>query len=533
MNVYSLVETPIKYELLLNDSVRIRYLLNDFRICVSRFLGINFMLPKLFKLSKTSTLLFAAIGFGLSLGIMGVLMPYYFVLVGIAGILYVIVAWLWPEIALLGVLCFTSTIFDIYALPSVPIGVGNLIISDILIFVLIGIIFLRVIYHSSLYIIHTPIDMPLLAFYGTAILTTVIGIYNSRVTFNQSLGEVRAVNFYLIFFIVTNLVRNEKQLRRLFKGIIFLALFVAVAMIVQYVLGPSVPILPGRVETLDTGGTTSYGVTRILPPGQSLVMPGFVCLVVQMLFDKKSPRFGIHMIQLGIIGLAVLLTFNRSFWTAITLALLLVGLLVSIRDKIMYFQIAFWTVLIGIFVIAPFASVKGGKVAKLVDGITVRMSTLFNPDTVQEDSLLYRYVENEYAFPVIASHPFWGLGLGAYYRPFDHRLDYGSAVGSSYVHNGHLYIMIKTGLIGYFFFVWFLLLFVKRGLQNWGRSPELLPKGIVLSFTAVVIGTLVAGFVNPIFMQPYWTTVIGTMLGVSEVILRIDNSQIMNKPRLK
>jgi hypothetical protein len=449
-------------------------------------------------------------------------------LVGIAGIVYVIVAWLWPEIALLSILLFTSTVFDLYAFPSIPIGIGNLIISDILIFVLIGIIFLRDMLQPSSFI-HTPLDLPLLAFYGTALLATAIGIFTSRVTFNQSLGEVRSVNFYLTFFIVTNLVRNEKQLRRLYRGIAILAIFVALAMIAQYSLGNAIKILPGRVETLDTAGAVSYGVTRILPPGQSLVMLGFVCLAVQMLFTKTSSRFMIHFIQLGIVGLAVLLTFNRSFWAAIGLALFLVGLLVSLRDKVKYVSIVFGTVVIGALILTPYLAInKGDAVQKLIDGITVRMSTLFNPDTANEESLQYRYIENEYAYPQIASHPFIGLGLGANYRPWDSRIDYGPFKSglTYYIHNGHLWVMLKTGLFGYLFFMWFLLMFIKRAIQNWKLIPDPFLKGIVLSFAVTIVGVLVATIVDPIFAQDFWIPVIGIMLGMGEVIIRLNRDRI-------
>ena len=130
------------------------------------------------------------------------------------------------------------------------------------------------------------------------------------------------------------------------------------------------------------------------------------------------------------------------------MALFLVSLLVSLRDKVKYVKIVFWTVLIGAFILTPFLSVKGGAVEKLIDGITVRMSTLFNPDTTKEDSLVYRYIENEYAYPQIESHPFIGLGLGANYRPVDRRVDYGPAKSSLtyYIHNGHLWVMLKPGL---------------------------------------------------------------------------------------
>jgi O-antigen ligase len=478
--------------------------------------GMDFMQNQLYKQPSILNQLALVCGFGLLLGIAAIKIPMFLLFVGVAGVIYIMIAWFWPEIAILGILFFTSTIFDVYAYPSIPIGIGNLIISDILLFVLIGIIFLRVILRSSSYFIRTPLDKLLFAFYGTAILATIIGISNSKVTFNGSLDEVRKVNFYLVFFVVTNLVRNEKQLRRLISGIVFLSIFVALAMIAQYILGPSVPILPGRVETLRTSASISYGVTRVLPPGQSMVMLGFVCLVVQMLFNKSSSRFIIYLFQLGLVGLAVLLTFNRNFWGAIALALFLVSLLVSLRDKVKYVQIVMWVVLVGSFVLILFRSVIGGEVNKLVDGITARMSTLFSSDTANESSLQYRSIENGYAYTQIASTPFIGIGLGAAFRPEDSRL-----VGPSYIHNGHLYVILKTGLIGYLFFMWFLLLFIKRGLQNWRQTVDPFLKGIVLSFTVVIVGILAANDVNPIFMQIYWAPVIGAMLGVGEVIQRI------------
>jgi len=485
------------------------------------------MQSNLLKRPPILTQLIVIFGLGLFLGIISIWLPPYFVIVGIAGIIYLVVAWLWPEIALLGILLFTSTIFDIYSLPSIPIGVGNLIVSDILIIVLIGIIFYRGMVRHISYFIHTPLDMPLLAFYGTAILATAVAIFNSRLTFNRSLGEIRIINYYLIFFIVTNLLRNEKQLRRLYSGIVFLAMFVALAMIVQYSLGNAVKILPGRVDTLSTASVTSYGITRVLPPGQSLILFAFVSLAVQLLFDKTQSRSLIYLIQLGIIGLAVLVTFNRSFWAAIALALLIVGLLISIREQVKYTKIVFWTVIVVTFIFTPLLVVKGGQVEKLMNAIVIRMSTLFNPDTSKEDSLVYRYIENEYAYPQIASHPLIGLGLGANYRPLDRRLDFGPAAGSLtfYVHNGHLWVILKTGLMGYLFFMWFLLLFIKRGLQNWKGIHDVFLKGLVLSFVAMVIGILAAVTVNPIVNQSNWAPIIAVMLGMSEVILRLNTKQ--------
>ena len=468
---------------------------------------------------------------GFVLGIISIWVPPTLILMGIAGILYFLISWLWPEIALLLILLLTSTIFDLYSLPSIPIGVGHIIVSDVLPFILIGIIFIRGLVESRYFFTHTPLDIPLLAFYGVAMLSTIMAIANSSITFNQSLGEVRVINLYLTFFIVTNLVRNKIQLQRLLNGMFFLAVFVALAMIAQFVLGNSVQILAGGVDTLSTAGTTSYGITRVLPPGQSLILVAFISLAVLMVLHRTLPRFIVSLIQLCIVGLAVLLTFNRSFWVTIALALFVVGVLVSLRDKVNYVRIAVWLAVIGAMVFIPLLMMDKGQVGKLADSAYIRLSTLFNPNTAQEDSLQYRYVENGYALPQIAAHPLVGLGLGANYRSYDSRIDFTRNPEynkNAYIHNGHLWVMLKTGLIGYFCLMWFMLLSLKRGLQYWKRISDPFFRGIMISFATTILGVLVATTVNPLFSAIYWAPVIGVVMGINEVIIKLNADQSIN-----
>jgi hypothetical protein len=481
------------------------------------------MRPQLLKQPITLIQLVVVLGIGVFLGLASVGLPPFLIIMAIGGVVYLMIAWSRSEIAILLILLLTSTAFDPFVdgiLPSISIGIGHLYIPDVLLAVLVGIIFLRGTVESKSFFTRTPLDVPLLVFYAIAIFSTAVAVFNSTVSFNQALGEFRVISLYLLFFLVTNLVRSKEQLLRLFNGIMLLVTLVAVAMIAQYVLGPTVPILPGRVENLNTGGSTAYGVTRILPPGQSLVMFGFICLVVKMLFDKISPRSVFNLIQLGVIGVAVLVTFNRNFWTAIVLALALVGILVSFRDKLKYVRIIFWSIFIGAMALAPFQSDKGSQVEKFVTGVTGRLTSIFNPQVGNESSLLYRAIENKYAFPQIASHPIVGLGLGANFRPPDPRLS-----GTDYIHNGHLYVMLKTGLLGYFFLMFFMFFSIIRGLRNWKEVADPLFKRIVLSSLSVLVGVFAANFVNPIFMQSFWTPVIGVMMGMSESVLVVYHKQ--------
>lgn len=479
---------------------------------------------------STPLQVFIICGIGLLLGAATYWLSPFLLLAAVAGLIYVVFTWFLPEGAVLIMVLWASTVFDIYSLPSISIGVGHLIISDFLLIIPLCIIILRAWVEPGFNLVHTPLDFPLLAFYAVGILSTVVAIYTSTITFNQSLGEVRIVNFYLIFFIVTNLMRDQKHLRRLLNGLFVLAGLVAMAMIVQAVLGSGVPILPGRVEALGATGGTDPSVTRVLPPGQSLVMVILVALIVLLVIDRRQLNIVPRFFGVFIVSVAVILTFNRSFWVGLFLALLLVGILISIRDKIRFVNILILAALVGAFLVVPALALNQAKTKDLFGSTAARMETLFNPNTINTDSVQDRFVENSYAVPQIVSHPFIGLGLGANYRPRDRRIDYGTITWDkfAYIHNGHFWVMLKTGLIGYLFFMWLLIRFIVRGFRNWNRIRDPYFKGILLAFAAVVVGIIVADLVNPIFRASYWTPLIGIMLGTGEVIINTNRVDTMH-----
>lgn len=487
------------------------------------------MSGQVLKRYPSKTQLFVILGIGLLLGVASVLLSPLWILVGVAGITYFVIVWGIPEIALLSILILTSTIIDVNSLPSIPIGFGHLLITDFLLFIPIGLIIFRSLAKLGFTFIHTPLDNPLLVFYITAILSTLIAIFiSSTVTFNQSLGEIRDVSFYLTFFIVTNMIRDKQHFKRLWTGINLITFFVALAMIAQYSLGSAVPILPGRVETFGMARDSSYEVTRVLPPGQSLVLVLFISQLVLLIINRTRIGFIGKIIQIFILGLAVLLTFNRSFWVATALAMFLVIVLISIREKAKFLRIALFVSFFGAILVVPVSFILRDQVAGLINSATGRLVTIFNPDILNESSIKFREVENIYAIPQIASHPLIGMGLGAVYRPIDSRIDFGYNPSwniRTYIHNGHLWLLLKTGLIGYISLMWLFYRFISRGFLNWRQISDPLYKSIMLSFFATIIGVLIATIVNPILNSTYWTPLIGIMMGMNEVILKIHHDQ--------
>lgn len=471
--------------------------------------------------------LIVACGIGLLLGAAALWFSPLWMLGALAGGFLVLVAVQRPEIGLLGIMIATSSIVFEERLPLIPIGIGSLHIPDVILLALFGLIILRWLVEPDFKIIRTPLDWPLLTFYGAALLSTFIAILQSSVEFNVGLREIRVVTYYLTFFAVTNLVREDRQLILLLRGLFLLATIVAVAMIALFLLGESLYLLPGRVETLQTQATVYSGITRILPPGQSLIVVAFIATTVTLVLDKFRPTNMLRFLQWGLLGLAVVLTFNRSFWVGVSLALFLLAYLVRRQDRQRLIGWSLIVIFLAAIIVLPAFDQPESQAARLMRASFERLATLVSTKTIgaQESTWRWRYFEYEHAFPQIMSHPLIGLGLGARYRPWDPRLDWKAPDGSgfdgrAYIHNGHLWILLKSGLLGYLCLLWLSLAFLVRGFEYWRRIPDRQMRGAVLGFTLTYIGVLIGAVVNPMFMQWFWTPVIGIMMGINEVVLK-------------
>jgi O-antigen ligase len=166
----------------------------------------------------------------------------------------------------------------------------------------------------------------------------------------------------------------------------------------------------------------------------------------------------------------------------------------------------------------------GSRAARLVGASIDRLSTLVRSGTFQgeDSSLNWRKIENRYALSTIASHPLIGLGMGYRYRPRDSRLDFSNDRFDfrGYIHNGHLWILLQSGLIGYLSLMWLSLAFLVRGFRYWRSIVDDQMRGVALGFTLVYLAVLIGALVNPTFMPWNWTPVIGIIMGINEVILR-------------
>jgi hypothetical protein len=454
------------------------------------------------------------------------------VVVAIVGIALLLAALKRPELALLGILFLTSSVVFESDLPLIPVPMGSLHIPDLIVLGLFGLIILRWLAERDFTLVSTPLDAPVWTFYGATFLLTLWAIRTTSLDFNIALRGMRIVSYYLVFFLVTNLIRDEAQLWLLLNGFFALASFVAVVMFAQFVLGDAIPILPGRVETLMTEDTTYRGIVRILPPGQSVVMVSFLGTLFALLMDRVRAASLLWVGQAALLGLGLVFTFQRNFWVMALLALALFVLLVRGRDRRRAFGWSMALGVAGLVVVLVIFTQPDSQPARLVNASAERLNTLAGDRVTTDSSLRARDVEYEYAIPQIRRHLLTGLGAGARYRPFDRRIDQiGGFDGRAYIHNGHLWILLQAGLPGYLGLMWITVLFLWRGFKFWQYVPDSRIKGIMLSFVLVYLGGLLGSVTSPMFMQWFWTPVFGLMFGVNEVIIRLYVPEDVRAPR--
>lgn len=431
-----------------------------------------------------------------------------------------------PEIALLGILIATSSIVFEEKLPLFSLGSVSLHIPDFLLLGSLGIIAGRWLVRPEIKIIRTPLDRPLLIFYGVTLLSTFIALNQSSVDVEMARRGIRVLSYYLTFFVVTNLVRERRQLNFLLNGLFILAIIVAAAMAVQFLLGGSVHLLPGFVGGLMTQGISYENVYRIVPPGLSIVLISFVTILCIAVIEKNKPLGWLKFLQCGLLGIAILVTFLRSYWAALIGVFILMVYLFRGADRRRLFR---WSLVVitlaAMFLLVVFSD-PGSKATRLIDATINRLSTLGRSGTFlgQDGSLNWRKIENRYAFSTVASHPLIGLGIGFEYRPWDPRLDHrvSGSTGTDFrkfIHNGHLWILLQSGVLGYLSLLWLSFAFLIRGFRYWRSITNDRMRGVVLGFTLVYLAVLIAAVVNSTFQQWFWTPVIGIIIGVNEVIL--------------
>lgn len=472
-------------------------------------------------LSHSTQLLIAGIT-GAILGLLFYLMPPQYVALTVGVFALAVMAIRRPEYALMAILIMTSTVFPDTVFPLVNIGVGNLYITDLIIVALLVLIFMRWLVDRDFDLRSSPMNFSLIVFIGWSLFTAIRGYMMGQSELGRMIPELRIAIYYGIFFLMINLLREKKSIDFMLNWFFSLATIVAAVMIVQYVFGTDLPFLAGRVEVL---ATDQQGVTRITDTvGEGLITAAFMLKTVMLFIDKIRFRKWLDLLQWAVIGVGLIMTFNRTHWL---MAVFVFGFSFLLSERQDRKKIIYWTLiliyLIPLLVGFVLAFAPNSGATEFVQATLGRFFSVVSPDSYRSEStstLLWRNFEYEYGIPQMMSNPVFGIGMGALYRPYVAEIDHVNFDGRHYSHNGHLWIAMKTGLVGFFFWVWFGIAFVARGLKKWRLIKDLRYRGFVLGSTLVFLSIMFGTIAHPITMTLFWLPIITLMMGISEVLIQ-------------
>jgi O-antigen ligase len=464
----------------------------------------------------------AALSFGILLGTASLVFGPTLVLMGLSGVLLICLAFMTPEIVVLIILAFVLELIPRQFNISISLFVGHFFVTDLLLVILLSIVLVRLLADKSFRLVRTPLDIPLLLLCGATIVGLVTAVRNHGITFSHATPEARVfVSYFLIFFIITNLIRTRSQLARLIYGIVIIAMLIACTMVIQAMLGRSYLIFS------EASSVQGEGLVRLFNPGFILCYITLIVLVCDMTLRKDYRFHSVHYLLILLLGLALLTTVARNLLVSGSIGIVV---LVAILRKSELSRLAINLLIvtgIALFGITVLMMLGGGdRLLQYSTAFLDRISSMFSGTILStHENLLFRLNEIKYAWQQIIKHPILGIGLQTLYRPAFYEGDR----LTNYLHNAYLSIWLKTGLIGLISFLWFSLRFLLRGLRHWRDSQDSFFNAAILGFSLAYLGMMFSNLVAPTFVQDLSAMTFGVIMGINEVILSQSGTNIKSK----
>jgi O-antigen ligase len=462
--------------------------------------------------SQTAVQITAALGFGIILGLVTLATSPLVALGGMIGLILLAMAFTSPEVVILVVLCFASGLVPNRLDPFVSLPFGHAQVSDLVLLWLLFVVLFRVFTDKSFCYVETPLDLPILLFYGSVLVGLGTAVLRFGVAFSDATYEARMLMYYLIFFAVTNLIRTRSQLVRLARGVLTIGLLLAVMMIAQATLGRSTALMDDWLR--QSGGE----VARSFHPGFTSVYVVLIALVSYMALCEHVRHSLGRWLQVLVLGAGLLTTVGRNI--VVSGAITLILLAVLLRKSEMS-RLTRRLILVG-FIAAGLIAALGivGEASFLVEYSNVymaRLSSMFSADILKPGENLWpRWQEIRFAWAQILEHPILGIGLYNPYRPAFYPGDH----LRHYIHNAYLSLWLKAGLAGLVSFLWFSAVFLWRGFRHWRNTQDDFLGSAMLGFTLAFLGMMISNLVAPSFVEGGSLAIFGVVLGLNESIMQ-------------
>lgn len=332
-----------------------------------------------------------------------------------------------------------------------------------------------------------PLDVPLLAFLalGFLLMNTVYDYYSISVD-----GYRATVQYMLWFFVVTRMLRDDRDFRTLYFAMVALATVIALHGIYQYIVAVPIPSnwTDQAEQSVRTRVFSIFGSPNIM--GDYMVMFAPMAAGLAYYLPKTWQKLLAWACAFAMC-FACLFTMSRGAWVAMAVAVVLFCLLVDRR-------------LFALLVVAAVA-------AMFLPFVASRIGYLFTEQFAESTARGGRASRWHYGlnYLVESGHPWLGLGLGMFGGAIAMQTKIIDQWDYFYLDNYYLKIMVEMGYLGFAFFVVLLAALVLIGLRCVRRSglihraggPRMQP--LAAGILSGLCGVLAHCYFENIFEEPY------------------------------
>ncbi|MFH2146275.1 MAG: O-antigen ligase family protein [Candidatus Omnitrophota bacterium] len=416
---------------------------------------------------------------------------------------------IWPYASLLAVivfvLAFTNTdnalivlIFSMLLSPEFDLGGihGRAVVlrlDDIFLFMVFLGWFAKTAINKELGLLRKNIlNKPIIIYIFICVIASAFGIIQGKTNVKESFFYIiKYIEYFLIFFMVSNNVRDEKQVK------VFL-FYMLLTCVIVCVYALRFTFIEGMRASAPFEG--KYGEPNTLA-GYLLIISG---MIMGIMLYSRNVLLKASLFMLFILNIITLLyTLSRAGWLGFLG--LLAGFLIFTRRSKAILLLTLICVLIALPLILP-KEITGRFKSTFVGGATYEV--LGKKITLDQSATL-RVISWQSSLRAWMEDPILGRGVP------------GGGIVSDVQYTR---VLREVGIVGFIVFLWMITTLFKAAFRSF-RLPNMndFGKGLSLGFIAALIGILLMGVAAEVFiiiriMEPFWflTAIVSTLPEIME-----------------
>ncbi len=349
-------------------------------------------------------------------------------------------------------LAFLPNIVDEFVLPK-------LLLARLLIALSVVMLLIRWLRQGTVTWKRTALDLPLLAFIGSAALSTIFAVNRNVAifgTYDRWEGLLTIATYGLVFWLTVQLLSGEADARGLTWSLLLSGYVIAAVAILQSAFGL-------------LGGGYFLGQNNIIRPDVTLANPDFLGIFLAMLlpvaFAKLISRRPITTRVLAanlvvVLFLGLLATLTRAAWIGAIVGVVVVLVLRRGRLHVLPLVISVVVLVVGFAVFAGIAAARPSSASGGIgQALIARIASIADLKSGTANERIATWGDT---LPLIASRPILGYGpdtFGLVYPQFE-RINQRFVLWDK-PHQEALGVAASQGVIGLLAYVWILVAFVR------------------------------------------------------------------------